>query len=128
LHVAREDQPKYRQIASALRARIEAGEYAPGDRLPTKAQLMETYSVALNTADNAVRLLRSLGFAETRHGTGTYVCDPLPSAEPVPGNDELAARMDGLAEEVRQLREEVDALKRRAAGPAPGTTDNSVPP
>ena len=28
------------------------------------AQLMETYAVALNAADNAIKLLRSLGFAE----------------------------------------------------------------
>jgi DNA-binding GntR family transcriptional regulator len=103
LHVAREEQPKYRRIADDLRAQIERGEYAPGDRLPTKAELMKRYDVALNTADNAIRLLRELGFAETRQGTGTYVCDPLPTPQPSP--EAMMKRIDELAERLAVAEE-----------------------
>ncbi|WP_084022758.1 GntR family transcriptional regulator [Amycolatopsis thermoflava] len=32
----------HRQIATALREKISAGEFAPGDKLPSENQLIET--------------------------------------------------------------------------------------
>ncbi len=49
-----EEPPKYRQIADDLRARIHSGEYAPGARLPSKAELMARYETALGTVDRAL--------------------------------------------------------------------------
>lgn len=63
----------YRQIAAILRARIESGEYQPGQRLPSIATLMQEYGVAHLTANKALRLLVDEGVAELSPGRGFYV-------------------------------------------------------
>jgi GntR family transcriptional regulator len=63
----------YRQIAAILRARIESGEYAPGQRLPGIHDLMGEYGVAHLTANKALRLLVAEGLAELSRGRGFYV-------------------------------------------------------
>ena len=68
--------PPYRQIAAILRERIEAGELAPGDRLPSITALMATYGVARVTVTKAVRVLIETGYAETVPGWGTYAKRP----------------------------------------------------
>jgi len=110
--MARENPPKYQHIADDLRASIERGDYMPGSRLPSKAELMSQYSVALNTVDNAVGVLRKLGLAETRQGLGTFVCDPLPAERPPSEFSAVMSRIDALAEDVRLLRQEVASLRR----------------
>jgi DNA-binding GntR family transcriptional regulator len=65
--------PPYRQIAAILRARIEAGDYGPGDQLPSEKTIEQTYGVARETARRAVRLLREEGHAVTIPGRGSYV-------------------------------------------------------
>lgn len=65
--------PPYRQIAAILRARIEAGELAPGDPLPSEKTLEQGFGVARETARRAVRLLREQGYAVTIPGRGSYV-------------------------------------------------------
>lgn len=63
----------YRQVAAILRARIEAGEYAPGHRLPSIADLVGEYGIARTTAGKALRLLVTEGLAEISPGMGVYV-------------------------------------------------------
>jgi GntR family transcriptional regulator len=62
----------YRQIAAELARRIEAGEYAPGQRLPSITDLMGEYGVAHLTANKALRLLAADGLAELSPGRGYY--------------------------------------------------------
>ena len=114
VHMARDDQPKYRQIADELRARMESGEYPPDSLLPSKAELMKRYRVALNTVNNALGELRCHGLIETVHGVGTYARTPPPD-EPSPEYRAMMGRIDAIGEEVRQLRADVAALKRAGA-------------
>jgi len=65
--------PKYLQIAEELRAAIESGQYAPGDRLPGENQLKQTHGVALMTARQALDVLKNEGVAESRKGKGVFV-------------------------------------------------------
>jgi GntR family transcriptional regulator len=65
--------PPYRQVAAFLRARIERGEFAPGRRLPSIADLVQTYGIARTTAAKALRVLIDDGLAEVSPGMGTYV-------------------------------------------------------
>jgi DNA-binding GntR family transcriptional regulator len=65
--------PPSRQVAGWLREDIELGAYAPGQRLPSIADLVQTYGVARDTAAKALRILVSEGLAETSQGMGTYV-------------------------------------------------------
>ena len=74
--------PRYRQIADALRARIQAGEFPAGGKLPSIGALHGEYGVAPATVDRALEVLRKEGIAETVHGAGTYVRDPGPRRSP----------------------------------------------
>ena len=47
-----------------MRSRIESGEYAPGMRLPSINDQIQTYGVAHLTANKALRLLVTEGLAE----------------------------------------------------------------
>lgn len=70
------DQPPYLRIADVLRQRIANGEWAPGDRLPSRADLAQQYGVGDNVIRRAQELLISLGTLEGRAGSGTYVAAP----------------------------------------------------
>jgi len=67
--------PKRDAIADDLRKRISDGEFQPGDRLPTLAELEAAYSVSRGTAMDAVNQLEALGILERRlgRGGGNYV-------------------------------------------------------
>jgi hypothetical protein len=64
--------PAYEQLASALRARIAAGEWSHGP-LPSVKALQETYGVGRDTVLRAVELLRADGVVFTVPRRGTYV-------------------------------------------------------
>jgi len=65
----------YQQVAEHLAARIEAGELAPGSKLPPERDLAEQYGVAYNTMRSAMEILRDRGLVVTMHGRGTYVAE-----------------------------------------------------
>jgi GntR family transcriptional regulator len=67
------DEPAYLRIAADLRARILAGEYAPGDKIPTETQLMAMYGVSRTPAKMAISELKRDGLVEGRRGSGVYV-------------------------------------------------------
>ena len=96
---------KYRQIAADLRARIERGEWAVGEQMPILDELSAQYGVVTGTVDKALGVLRQEGIAETIHGTGTFV------REPVPSDSDLAAKVDQLSEQYRQLAKRVGELE-----------------
>lgn len=66
-------QPAYQRIADDLRRQIIGGQLAPGDKVPSRAQLRDRYEVSDQVALQAVRLLTAEGFLEARAGSGTYV-------------------------------------------------------
>ncbi|MFI6050801.1 GntR family transcriptional regulator [Streptomyces violascens] len=66
----------YLEVADALRARITAGEWAVGDRLPSRARLAEEYGVGRNVTQRAMDRLIVEGLLEGRAGSGTYVRKP----------------------------------------------------
>ena len=67
--------PPYLQVAAILRARIESGELAPKQRLPSIAGLVQEYGIARTTASKALRVLVDEGLAEVVQGWGTYVTE-----------------------------------------------------
>ena len=101
--------PKYRRIAEDLLAGIDSGEYPVGSRLPTKADLMARYQVAINTVERAIGELRRAGRVETVQGAGMFVREP-PAGEPS-SPPASAERLDELESEVAALRKEVGLLQ-----------------
>lgn len=69
----RSPTPLYAQIAARVRMAIAAGELAPGDSLPSVRALSRTLRVNPATVVQAYRDLAADGFAELRHGHGTFV-------------------------------------------------------
>ncbi len=68
--------PLYLQIAEGILDRIEAGELAPGDRLPPERALSDMLGVNRLTLRRALRALESQGLLSRRQGKGTYVAAP----------------------------------------------------
>lgn len=66
-------QYEYRRIAAELRKRIEGGDLAVGDALPSEAAIVEKYGVARGTARQALAALEHDGLIEARHGKGRFV-------------------------------------------------------
>ena len=62
----------YERIAAALRRRLEAGEFRPGDTLPSEAELVAEYGVSRNTARRAYQHLVAAGAVVIRHGVGAF--------------------------------------------------------
>lgn len=68
--------PVYAQLAAILRARIERGDWAPGRRIMSEAQLVQAYGLARETTRKAVRVLIEEGVLLTVPGRGTFVATP----------------------------------------------------
>ncbi|WP_425576964.1 GntR family transcriptional regulator, partial [Streptomyces kunmingensis] len=66
----------YLEIAESLRARILAGEWDVGTRLPSRARLADEYGVGRNVTQRAMDRLITEGLLEGRAGSGTYVRRP----------------------------------------------------
>lgn len=76
--------PLYARVASILRERIRAGEWAPGTQIPTIDELRLHYQVAEITLRQAIRTLSQEGLLLSRRGKGTFVTDPPRHAETTP--------------------------------------------
>jgi len=63
----------WKSIADTLAAEIAEGHYAPGDRLPTEAQLSARFGVNRHTVRHALQALADLGTVHARRGSGVYV-------------------------------------------------------
>lgn len=68
-----QDRPAYLRIATELREKIRSGDFPPGSRLPTMAELCEIHGVSEIVVRQAIALLRGEGLVETRRGGGTIV-------------------------------------------------------
>ncbi len=69
---------RYRDIAEAIRQRIESGNYGPGQVLPSEATLSREHQASRVTVRKALELLREDGLLSSRQGAGWFVAvDPL---------------------------------------------------
>jgi GntR family transcriptional regulator/MocR family aminotransferase len=65
--------PRYEQLAAFFERAIRAGEFSPGDRLPTVRRLSGLMSVSATTISSAFDLLGSRKFVRAEVGRGTFV-------------------------------------------------------
>jgi GntR family transcriptional regulator len=68
--------PRYIQIAESLIDQIEAGELAPGTRLPPERTLSELFEVNRVTLRRALSRLEAQGLIIRKHGEGNYIAEP----------------------------------------------------
>jgi GntR family transcriptional regulator len=67
--------PPYRQLAAILRGKIESGELAPGQQLPSVITLAADYQIAVPTVRKAIGLLKDEGLVTGVAGYGTFVAE-----------------------------------------------------
>jgi GntR family transcriptional regulator len=60
-------------LAQELRARIHAGEWRPGERMPSEPELARRQTVSRSSMRAAITLLEEEGYVSRRQGSGTYV-------------------------------------------------------
>ena len=70
---SRSAEPSYRVIAADLRAKIESGELAPGDMLPSESELTSRFGVSRGTARQAFLELQAAGLIDAVQGRGRFV-------------------------------------------------------
>lgn len=73
-HVPDERQPQLPtdRVEAELRARVEAGEWAPGERLPSIPKLAEHHHTSRATMNRAVRRLADDGLLTIVPNWGTF--------------------------------------------------------
>jgi DNA-binding FadR family transcriptional regulator len=90
------------RIEQALRARIVAGAWPAGGRLPAERQLADEFGCARNTVRKAIAALADAGLLRAAIGRGTFVGDAVPpalvealrrAARPVAPSDAIEVRL-----------------------------------
>ncbi|QCI98976.1 FadR family transcriptional regulator [Agrobacterium larrymoorei] len=94
------------QTADALRQSILAGQYKPGDKLPSEAGLTDLYKVSRTVVREAIAALRADKLVEARHGAGIFVL-ALPTQQPQPFQDVDHDRISSIIE-LLELRAAVE--------------------
>lgn len=118
------------RLAALLSERIRGGGLAPGDRLPTEAQLSADHRVSRATVREAVHQLKSLGLVVSRQGAGVFVAPP-PAHRPLDFDPQVLEDVGAVLQVVeirrvletemaafaaqRATRHQVAALKRSLA-------------
>jgi len=68
--------PRWFQIADRLRAAVGRGEFSPGDRLPSEAEIGMSLGVSRTTARAALDRLEHDGLIVRRAGKGSILLPP----------------------------------------------------
>lgn len=65
---------KYEVIAQQIRQKIQNGMYAPGQKLPSEAELCREYGASRLSVRSAIGQLAAQGLVQTFQGKGSFVC------------------------------------------------------
>lgn len=68
-------RPMYQQIVDQITARVLAGDWAPGQALPSIRELAAGSGVSVITVKRAYEELERSGLIQTRHGKGSVVAE-----------------------------------------------------
>lgn len=77
--------PPYLRIARDIRHRIDSGDLAPGDRVPSTRRITQEWGVAMATATKALAALNQEGLVRAVPGVGTVVVEPVRERRAAPG-------------------------------------------
>jgi GntR family histidine utilization transcriptional repressor len=70
----------YERIKTAIRHKVRAGEWKPGDKIPSENDLAKTLKASRMTVNRALRELSEQGELVRRGGVGTFVAEPRPAS------------------------------------------------
>ena len=89
-----EAQPLYAKVKDHILSNIRSGTWAPGARVPSENELVESFRISRMTANRALRELNAEGFVDRVPGVGTFVKEP-------PARSSLM-ELRNIAEEIEQ--------------------------
>lgn len=69
----KEELPAYEQVKAWIRRHIAAGDWKPGDPVPSESALMASFGISRMTANRALRELAAEGLVTRVQGSGTRV-------------------------------------------------------
>jgi GntR family transcriptional repressor for pyruvate dehydrogenase complex len=130
------------QIAEQIRSAILAGEYAPGDKLPSERDLAEMFCVSRPSVREALNMLSSAGLIASHQGGGTVVLSLLDTAEVNPFSELIRVEKEraldvievrkgieswtayyaaqrALPEDIRKMADIISAMHQKLGGLAP---------
>jgi DNA-binding LacI/PurR family transcriptional regulator/DNA-binding transcriptional regulator YhcF (GntR family) len=81
--------PKYYQIGESIKEKIAAGQYRPGDKIPTCRELSGYFNTTLVTVSNAMRQLENDGYISKIQGKGMFVTIPATINDKAGGPDNI---------------------------------------
>jgi DNA-binding FadR family transcriptional regulator len=85
------------ELVESLGDRIRDGRLAPGEKLPTEAEIMAEYGVSRTVVREALSKLQAGGQVRTRHGIGTFVVGAGEAAPFRIAPEQLATLQDVIA-------------------------------
>ncbi|MEO3768942.1 winged helix-turn-helix domain-containing protein [Micromonospora sp. B9E7] len=65
----------YRRIANEITEKINSGELAPGEKLPSIRELADQHKVHISTINRVMTILKDRGVVEGHPGKGVYVAE-----------------------------------------------------
>lgn len=119
-------QPLHLQLAAELRSAIRRGDLAPGQRLASERELVETYGASRMTVRQALGVLKAEALVSSGPGRGNFVRQRPPvqlafsrfsrrAREPGLGPWESALRRAGVNGQTRMIAVEVQAADAELA-------------
>jgi GntR family histidine utilization transcriptional repressor len=99
--------PLYRKVKEHILARIRSGAWAPGARVPSEHEIVETFGISRMTANRALRELTADGYLTRVAGVGTFVKEATPRSSLI--------EIRNIAEEI-EARGHAHAARREAKG------------
>ncbi len=100
-------EPRYLQVAHALREEIYEGLHQVGDQLPAIQKIADTYRVSHMTVKQALGVLRTEGLITSQPGVRAYVRE-LPNPE---ARGSLSEQLVNLRGQVHELATRVQKLE-----------------
>lgn len=88
-------EPLHRRIAGDIERRIASGEWRPGFRIPTEAELTAEYGCARMTVSRAVSDLAARGLVVRRRRAGTVVAHPPVHSSALVAIPDIQAEIEG---------------------------------
>jgi GntR family transcriptional regulator len=68
--------PYYHQLKIYLTSEIEAGNWAPEQKLPSEAEFCNRFKISRTVVRQAIKELQNEGYLETEKGRGTFIARP----------------------------------------------------
>ena len=123
-----DNMPLHRQLYEAMRRAILDGKLTAGDRLPSSRELTQDLKLSRNTVVAALNQLAVEGYLSSKVGSGTYVHENIPRAQPRQRTSHATRREADLSNRGKALATTDCATQLEIQPFTPGIADFSAFP